>query len=122
VKPTNIKLIISRIVKLITEYPQGSEEVKVLAKSHVHLKLSELELMELERVFLSVEERTREYLAKMRTVFGDFTRYLREQNGISTNLFEENGGNGGDVGVLAEYDYYDLLSDMNCYPLLTNLN
>jgi len=116
VEPNKIKIIIQRIVKLIKEYPSGVAQVRSLAKSHVHLKLSELELMELERVFLSVKERTREYHAKMRVVFGDFSRHLCENNGISTSLFEEDGG------VLAEYDYYDLLSNMNCYPLLTNLN
>jgi len=116
VKPDDIKIIIQRIVKLIMEYPLGVEQLKSLAKSHVHLKLSELELMELERVFLSVKVKTREYHAKLRVVFGDFSRHLREHNGISSSLFEENGG------VLAEYDYYDLLSNMNCYPLLTNIN
>jgi len=116
VKPDNIKIIIQQIVKLIKEYPLGVEQLKSLAKSHVHLQLSELELMELERVFLSVNEKTREYHAKMRVVFGDFSAHLRQHNGISSSLFEEDGG------VLAEYDYYDLLSNMNCYPLLTNLN
>jgi len=73
VEPHYIKIIISRIAKLIKEYPQGVEQVKSLAKSHAHLKLSELELMELERVFLSVKERTREYHSKLRMVFGDFS-------------------------------------------------
>jgi len=117
VEPRDIKTILSQILKLITEYPMGVDQVKSLAKSHVHLKLSELELLELERVFLSVKERTREYHAKMRVVFGDFSRHLREHNGVSEKLFEEEDG-----GVLAEYDYYDVLSDMNCNPLLTNLN
>jgi len=116
VEPHDIKIIISEIVKLIREYPMGAERVKSLAHSHAHLQLSELELMELERVFLSVKEKSREYHAKMRVVFGDFSRYLRERNGISASLFEEDGG------VLAEYEYYDLLSNMNCYPLLTKLN
>jgi len=111
VKPNHIKIIILRIIKLIKEYPIGIEEVKSLAKSHVHLKLTELELMELERVFLSVENRTREYHAKLRVVFGDFSKYLREHNGISTRLFEEAGG-----VLLSEYDYYDLLSNIHCYP------
>merc|ERR1719341_2090187 len=79
VKPDGIKIIIQRIVKLIMEYPLGVEQLKSLAKSHVHLQLSELELMELERV-----------------VFGDFSRHLRQHNGISSNLFEEKAG-----GVLA---------------------
>jgi len=116
VEQHSIKIIISQIVKLINEYPMGVEQVEALAKSHVHLKLSELELMELERVFLSVKERTREYHAKLRVVFGDFSKHLREHNGISAKLFEEDGG------VLAEYDYYDLLSNMHCNPSLKNLN
>merc|ERR1719318_228452 len=91
-KPTNIKIIIQRILKLIKEYPEGVDEVKSLAKSHVHLKLSELELMELEAIFLSVKEKTREYHAKVRCVFEDFSRHLREHDGISTALFEEAGG------------------------------
>lgn len=115
-EPHDIKIIISEIVKLIREYPMGAERVKSLAHSHAHLQLSELELMELERVFLSVKERTREYHAKLRVVFGDFSKHLREHNGISAKLFEEDGG------VLAEYDYYDLLSNMHCNPSLKNLN
>jgi len=117
VEPHDIKIIISKIVKLIMEYPKGVEQVKSLAKSHVHLKLSELELMELERVFLSVKEKTREYHAKVRIVFGDFSRHLREHHGISERLFKEKDG-----GVLAGYDYYDLLSNLDYNPLITNLN
>jgi len=117
VEPNDIKIIILQILKLIMEYPKGVEQVKSLAISHVHLKLSELELMELERVFLSVKERTREYHAKIRVLFGDFSRHLRQHNGISERLFEEEDG-----GVLAGYDYYDLLSNLDCNPLITNLN
>jgi len=113
-EPDHIKIIIQRIFKLIKEYPLGVEQLKSLAKSHVHLQLSELELMELERVFLSVKQKTREYHAKIRVVFGDFSRHLRQHNGISSSLFEEDAG-----GVLAGYNYYDLLSNINCYPLLT---
>jgi len=115
VKPNYIKIIISQILKLIKEYPMGVEQVKSLAKAHAHLKLSELELMELERVFLSVKERTREYHAKIRIVCGDFSRHLRGYNGISEMLFEEEDG-----GVLPEYDYYGLLSNLYCNPSLTN--
>merc|ERR1719403_751159 len=74
VEPTNIKIIIERIVKLIEENPRGANAVKVLAESHVHLKLSELELMEFERTFLSVKEKTKEYRAKLRVVLGNFTK------------------------------------------------
>jgi len=117
VEPHDIKIIISQILKLIMEYPNGVEQVKSLAKSHAHLKVSELELMELERVFLSVKERTREYHAKIRVLFDDFSRHLREHNGISERLFEEEDG-----GVLAGYDYYDLLTNLDFNPLITDLN
>jgi len=113
-----IKIIILEILKLTKEYPKGIAQVKSLAKSHAYLKLSELELLELERVFLSVRKITREYHAKIRVVFGDFSRHLREHNGISRGLFDEE----EDGGVLAEYDYYDLVSNMNCNCLLTKLN
>jgi len=92
---------------LIKEYPSGVDQVKALAKSHVHLKLSELELMEFESIFLSVKERTKEYHAKLRVIIGDFTKYLRENNGISKKLFEE------EAGLLKDYDYYSLISTMN---------
>jgi len=107
VKPRNIKIIIEQIVKLIEEYPKGADEVKELAKSHVYLKLSELELLELERTFLSVKEKTKEYHAKVRVVFGDFTEHLRNNNGISSSLFFEKDG-----GLISDYDYFNLLTNM----------
>lgn len=58
-EPRNIKMIIERVVKLIEEYPRGENEVKALAKSHVYLKLSELELLEFERTCLSVKEKNK---------------------------------------------------------------
>jgi len=87
VEPRNIKIIIEGMIKLIEEYPRGANELEDLAKSHVYLKLSELELMEFERTFLSVKEITKEYRAKLRVVFGDFTKHLRDNNGISSSLF-----------------------------------
>jgi len=107
VEPRNIKMIIERMVKLIEEFPRGANELKGLAKSHVYLKLSELELMEFERTFLSVKEKTREYHAKVRVVFGDFTKHLRENNGISSSLFFEKDG-----GLISGYDYYNLLTNI----------
>jgi len=56
-------MIIERMVKLIEEYPRGGNEVKGVANSYVYLRLSERELMELERTFLSVKEKTKEYHA-----------------------------------------------------------
>jgi len=63
VEPRNIRMIIERMVKLIENYPRGANELKALPRSHVYLKLSELELMEFERTFLTVKEKTREYNA-----------------------------------------------------------
>jgi len=96
------------MLKLIEEYPKGENELKDLAKSHVYLKLSELELMEFERTFLSVKEITKEYHAKLRVVFGDFTKHLHDSNGISSSLFFEEDG-----GLISGYDYYNLLSKMS---------
>jgi len=95
------------MVKLIENYPRGENELKALSRSHVYLKLSELELMEFERTFLTVKEKTREYHAKVRVVFGDFTKYLRDNNGISSSLFFEKDG-----GLISDYDYYNLISNI----------
>merc|ERR1719193_1049738 len=107
VEPRNIKMIIERMVKLIENYPRGANELKALARSHVYLKLSELELMEFERTFLSVKEKTREYHAKVRVVFGDFTKHLRDNKCFSSSLFFEKDG-----GLISDYDYYNLISNI----------
>merc|ERR1712168_1707743 len=69
VEPAKVRAKVSKIVKLVTEYPRGADEIKDIAISHAALKLTEQEIRDLEDVFSLVKHSGYVYRAKLRVLF-----------------------------------------------------
>jgi hypothetical protein len=81
-EPDKVRAKVSKIVKWVTEYPRGGDDMKAIAISHVALKLTEQEIRELEDVFVLTHLNMYVYRAKLRAFFDEFIEVLREQNGL----------------------------------------
>jgi len=82
IEPAKIRSIVSRIVNCVTDFPRSTDEIRTIAISHIALKLTELEIRELEDVFSFVKHTTYEYRAKLRLSFNVFIDTVREYHGL----------------------------------------
>jgi len=82
VEPAKVRAKVSKILKLVTEYPRGADEIKDIAISHVALKLTEQEIRDLEDVFSLVMYNRNVYRAKLRVFFDEFIDVLRQYHGL----------------------------------------
>jgi len=82
IEPKKLRAIVSKIVKCVTEYPRSTDDIRTVAISHIALKLTELEIRELEDVFSFVKQNTYEYRAKLRVAFNVFIDTVREFHGL----------------------------------------
>merc|ERR1719195_2572950 len=82
IEPVKIRSIVSRIVNCVTDFPRSTDEIRTIAISHIVLKLTELEIRELEDVFSFVKYPTYEYRAKLRLAFNLFIDTVREYHGL----------------------------------------
>jgi len=82
IEPGKIRSIVSRIVNCVTDFPRSTDEIRTIAISHIALKLTELEIRELEDVFSFVKHPTYEYRAKLRLTFNVFIDTVREYHGL----------------------------------------
>jgi len=82
IEPEKLRAIVSKMVKCVIDFPRSAEEIRTIAISHIALKLTELEIRELEDVFSFVKYATYEYRAKLRLAFNLFIDTVREYDGL----------------------------------------
>jgi len=82
IEPGKIRSIISRTVNCVTDFPRSRDEIRIIAISHIALKLTELEIRELEDLFSFVKHNTYEYRAKLRLAFNLYIDTIREYHGL----------------------------------------
>jgi len=82
IEPEKLRAIVSKMVKCVTDFPRSTDDIRTIAISHITLKLTELEIRELEDVFSFVKHNTYEYRAKLRLAFNFFIDTVREYHGL----------------------------------------